>query len=124
VLFQSGFLFNILVFLKLSFHIRQEVLAEDEFEDECSGEERVFSPPISKNRFLICKKVASRLPQPLITMKAMVVMLSIYVIKASFNSLLWISLPIKIMVEKVLANTWRTSQVTQAKTTLFAVSAL
>jgi hypothetical protein len=29
---------------------RHEVLAEDEFEDECSGEERVISPPISKDR--------------------------------------------------------------------------
>jgi len=26
------------------------VLAEDELEDECSGEERVISPPMSKNR--------------------------------------------------------------------------
>jgi hypothetical protein len=30
---------------------RHEVLAEDEFENECSGEERVLSPPISKDRY-------------------------------------------------------------------------
>ncbi len=36
---------------QLTLSPRHEVLAEDEFENECSGEERVLSPPISKDRY-------------------------------------------------------------------------